>query len=271
MSVCRRIPVKNKYVTSIIIVVVICCMNSSAGAFQQFPDPTGYVNDFAGVLSSQAVYDMEQIARELEQKTGAQVVVVTQENIDDYDPTDYANRLFEAWGIGQKGKDNGVLILNVIDTRYIRIEVGYGVEGIITDGTAGEIRDRYIVPFLQKGDYDTGLKNGLAVASMLIARDAGVDLTGMPAASRNTVSRSSRGGGLSRIVTIVLFIFFMLMFGGRRRGGLLPLLLLTSMMGGGRQSWGGGGFSGGFGGFGGGGFGGFGGGLSGGGGAGGSY
>ncbi len=235
---------------------------------QQFPDPRGFINDFADVISPEVERQMEIISRELNQKTGAQLVVVTIQTIGEDEYTDYANRLYENWGIGQRGKDNGILLFNVIDQRKIRIEVGYGLEGILPDGLAGEVRDQYIVPFLREDDYDGGLGRGHAALAGIIANDAGITITGaIQVDSGRRRGSSTRGSG--RIVMIIVFIILMLLGGGRRRGGLLPLLLLSSMMGGhSRGSWGGGGFGGGFGG---GGFSGFGGGMSGGGGAGGGY
>lgn len=261
----RNIPI----ICSLLILLVL--QSGPVAAFQQFPEPTGYVNDFAGVLSRQYEQAMENLARELEQKTGTELVVVTMTEIGGDDVTDYANRLYENWGIGKKGSDKGALILNVTEARFVRIEIGYGLEGIIPDGLAGEIRDRYIIPGLRDGNYDQGLSNGMSAIAGIVAEDAGVSLTGVTSRpqGRRSSERSSQNGG--SIIKLIMFILFFLLIGRRGRGGLLPLLLMGSMMGSGRRSWGGGGFGGGFGGFGGGGFGGFGGGLSGGGGAGGSY
>lgn len=237
---------------------------------QDMPDPVGFINDFAGVISPRTESAMESLSRELKQKTGSEVVVVTVKSIGDMEYTDYAVRLYEKWGIGEKGKDNGVLIFNAVAERKIRIEVGYGLEGIIPDGLAGEIRDRYLIPHLRKNDFDTGLANGLAAVASIIARDAGVKLSG-GIATRPSGGRSrKRGQGGINIFQLMIFFFVISsMFGKRRRGGrggLLGSLFLLSMLGGGRGYR-----SGGFGSFGGGGFGGFGGGMGGGGGAGGSY
>ena len=160
-----------KYCVLLLLVCnVVMTAAGPAESFQQFPEYRRLINDFAGVLSPGVVQSMEQIAIELEQKTGAAVVVVTMETIDGEDETDYANRLFEAWGIGQKGVDKGVLILDVVDIRRIRIEIGYGLEGIIPDGLAGEIRDRYMVPYLSKNDFDNGLGQGFAAVISIIAK-----------------------------------------------------------------------------------------------------
>lgn len=117
-----------------IVILLISCtfiiVFTNPAAVQQFPKPSGYVNDFAGKLSQPVKSQLERLAVELESKTGAELVLVTMKTIGDNDYTDYANRLFENWQIGKQGKDNGVLILNVIDKRELRIEVGYGFEGV---------------------------------------------------------------------------------------------------------------------------------------------
>jgi len=250
----------------ILLCVAFFSVAAPAGAWQQFPQPQGAINDFADVLSPGTERSMEQIAIELYQKASASVVVVTMPTIGDEEYTDYANKLFEAWGIGQKGSDRGVLILNVTDIRKIRIEVGYGLEGIIPDGLAGQIRDQYMVPHLRNEDFDNGLGQGFAAIVSIIANDAGISITGMAAPTPASSGGRSRRKGIGSLLPLI-FIIFMFMGRGRRRGGLLPALLLGSMMGGRGGGFGGGGFSGGGGGF----SGGFGGGLSGGGGAGGGY
>ena len=221
-----------------------------------FPKPSGPVNDFAGIIPQTERQKMETLSMEVLQKTGTSVVVVTVPTVGDSDAAIYANELYQDWGIGKKGEDKGVLILLALKERRIRIETGYGVEGILPDGLVGEILDRYTVPFLKKGQYAQGLFNAVAAVSTDIAKDAGVDLSGEVKTYKTSRSRTRRIS-LFPLIFIIL-ILFSLFF--RRGRGILPLLILGSM--GGR-----GGFGGGFGGFGG-GFGGFGGGMSGGGGAG---
>lgn len=236
-----------------------------SSAQRPFPKPTGLVNDFANVIPPSFERKIGGITTELLNKTGTPVVVVTMPDIGGADYNDYANRLYEAWGIGKKGEDKGVLIFVAVKERKMRIETGYGVEGILPDGLVGEIRDRYMIPYLKKNSYGEGLLNGTAAISQVIAKDAGVKLTGQVPV-RVPKERRSR---LSFFPLIL--IFFFLMFGGRWRRGSWLFFLPFLMGGGGYGSrYGSGGFGGSFGGFGG-GFGGFGGGLSGGGGAGGSF
>ena len=227
-----------------------------------FPKPMGLVNDFADVIPDEYEKKIHAISSELLQKAGTAVVVVTMPDIGESEYNDYANRLYQAWGIGRKGEDKGVLIFVTVKERKLRIETGYGVEGLLPDGMVGEIRDRYMVPYLKQDRYGEGLLNGTFAVSQVIARNSGISLTGQ------STSKAPKKGPSWLSFLPLLVIFIIIMFASRR-GGMSWLLLALLLGGGGGRS---GGFSGGgsFGGFGG-GFGGFGGGMSGGGGAGGGF
>ncbi len=231
---------------------------------QEFPEAKGYVNDYAHVLSAGIWRKLTDLCREVEEKTGAQIAVATVKTIEGNEVADYVNRLFEKWGVGKKGKDNGVMLFLALEERKVRIEVGYGLEGILPDITAGRILDNFVIPEFRRGSYDAGLLVGTAALAEIIAKDAGVTLTGAPP-PRSQRSRRNQGSGFSLMQLLILF----LIFGGSR--WLWPLLFAGSLggrRGGGWHGGWGGGFGGGFGG---GGFGGFGGGGSGGGGAGRSF
>ena len=172
-------------------------------AGETFPKPTGAVNDFAGVIPAQYKGPMENLAREVLEKTGTAIVVATVETIGDNDPNDYANRLYQAWGIGKKGEDKGVLIFLAVKERRVRIETGYGVEGILPDGLAGEILDRYAIPCFREGDYGQGLAETMAAVSSVVAKAAGVTLTGAPPPERRP-ARTERGLGIFQIVLLLL-------------------------------------------------------------------
>jgi uncharacterized protein len=232
-----------------------------------YPRPTGAVNDFANVISPEQRVAMEGLAREVLQKAGTAVVVVTVPTVGDRVVDDYATRLYETWGIGKKGQDKGVLILLAMKERRVRIETGYGVEGILPDGVVGEIIRLQVIPYLKQGDYGRGLLNAMTAVSDIIARDAGVTLTGRPQPQPQP-ARPTGGVPVSPFTLVLLAIVVILMLFTRPGRQIMALLLLSSFGGGGRGY--GGGSSGGFGGFSG-GFGGFGGGMSGGGGAGGDF
>lgn len=264
----RYSSVKNGIALATVLFLTLACPVANH-AIDALPKSQGLVNDFANVISPQDEQKLTQVTGELLKKTGVPVVVVTMPDIGGEDYNEYANRLYAAWGIGKKGEDRGVLIFVTLKERKMRIETGYGIEGLIPDGLAGEIRDQYIIPYLKQNQFGEGLLNGTLAIASIIAKDARVTLTGQGPIKRPVKRRS----GLSSLV--FFFLFLLVLFSiGRRRGGLWPLLLLL-LMGrgggfGGGYGRGGGGFGGSFGSFGG-GFGGFGGGLSGGGGAGGGF
>lgn len=234
-----------------------------AQAAAPFPAPRGAVNDFAGVIGAPEAARMEQLAREVLEKTGTALVVATVTTVGDDDPNDYANRLYQAWGIGKKGQDRGVLFFLAMTERRVRIETGYGLEGILPDGLAGEILDRYALPAFKERQYGRGFLEAMGAVARIVAKDAGVTLTGLPASRSQRQARPDRVGPL-QLVFLLAAVAFLL--GTRRGRAMLPWLLLLLTSGSGGRRGGGGGFDG-FGG----GFGGFGGGMSGGGGAGRSF
>lgn len=247
------------WIFALILVVLLFPAAAWTAVGEPFPKPVGAVNDFAGVIPPSDSASMEKLAGEVLDRTGTAVVVATVETVGDNDPNDYANRLYQAWGIGKKGEDKGILILLAVKERRVRIETGYGVEGILPDGLAGEILDRYALPHFRNGDYGKGLAEATAAVSAVVAKAAGVTLTGIRPLQTGPTG-VERGPGIGEWLLMALAVIFLL--GTRQGRAMLPwLLVVMSSGGGGRHGRGG------FGGFGGGGFGGFGGGASGGGGA----
>jgi uncharacterized protein len=231
-------------------------------------EPRGYVSDFAGVLQPQAIAAIEAYAANVERSTGAQFAVVIVKSLEGDPVEDVAVRLFERWGIGKKGADEGLLLLLAIEDRKNRIEVGYGLEPIIPDGAAGDVL-RSIRPLLRQGDYGNAIYAAFEQLGERVARAKGVAIDGQPA-------RTGRGAPRHGFpVGLLLLLLLPLLFGGGGRGrragsgaDIAAAMLLGHMLGGGRGGWSHGGFGGSRGGgWGGGGFGGFGGGRSGGGGA----
>ncbi|MHB0886038.1 MAG: TPM domain-containing protein [Bacillota bacterium] len=139
--------------------------------------PEGYVSDLAGVFSPSQLADLEAMLRDLDRATTAELAVVTVKTTQPVTIEEYAVKLFEKWGIGKKGRDKGVLMLLATDDRAVKIEVGYGLEPVITDGTAGSILDRYVLPRLKQNDYAGGLTDGAKAIANLIARDAQAQLS----------------------------------------------------------------------------------------------
>ena len=233
-----------------------------------YPEPTGYVVDDAGLLSSGTIQGVSVLARELQDKTGAQLAIATVPSIAPLEVEEYAVELFERWGVGQRGEDNGVLMVIARDERRIRIEVGYGLEGILPDGKVGTILRQDIVPALRQNNWDLGVADGAVSIASVIAQDKGVVLESLGGSYKTPSQQGSRRGKKSRRGIGILGFFLLMMFISaisgrrRRRGGPSPWWLLPLFMLAGSRGHGGG-----FGGSSGGGFGGFGGGMSGGGGA----
>jgi len=259
-SVMRKIKI-----LPIILITLFLLQVSSLGKEASFPQPVGYVNDFAHLLSSSDIERLTNLVTELERKTTSEIAIVTLESIPEGDIESYAVDLFAAWGIGKKGEDNGLLILVSVGERLVRIEVGYGLEGIITDGMAGEVIRQKIAPSFGRGEFGAGLFAGTATLANLIAREKGVELSALSSLSQEDYEVVAKGESQRKRVLMNLFYLFLILFFLGGRFFFLPWLFFMGR--GGFWGRGGGGFGGGFGGGSGGGFGGFGGGLSGGGGA----
>jgi uncharacterized protein len=235
------------------------------------PELVAPVNDFANVIDADSELEMDRRIRALKAASGDVVVVATVRTFQPYGDIDsYAVKMFEngGRGIGDRGKDNGLLIVVAVDDRRARVEVGYDLEQFITDGFAGETIRTTMGPHFARGDYSGGLLNGATRIINRIAERRGVTLQDVP---RPPPAGSAPGGDFP--IGLIVIILFLLMSGILRRGRRRRR---GTWVGGPWSGWnsgvgpfGGGGFGGGFGGFssGGGGFGGFGGGRSGGGGA----
>jgi uncharacterized protein len=226
---------------------------------EDLPKPTDYISDFAHVLSPDAIARLDRLCEQLDHSAAnSQVAVVTIRTLDGADPAEFANALEDKWKMGRKGSDRGVLVFLAVDDHKRRIEVGYGLEGILPDGKLGDI-GREMVPDLRANDFDGAVTLAVSEVAQVIAADAKVTLTDdEPVIARQQASPHINWPKI--IFLIILLVFFggfhlfrfLLGFGlfGGFRGG--------PWMGGGGGGFGGGGgdSGGGFGGFGGGGFGG---------------
>lgn len=230
--------------------------------------PQGYVNDFAGVLSAQSKDKLAALCAELDQKAQAQIAVVTVSSLEGEPIEQYSIDLATAWGIGPKQKDRGVLILVAPNDRKYRIEVGYGLEGILPDGKVGGF-GREAVPFLRQNDYSGAVLLMTERVAQVIAEDQKVtleSLSGAPPLPPEPDNSPAPFGSIIPILFLAIFILFPVLgfflrlffgFGGSnryRRGG--GMWMGGPWYGGGSWGGGGGGGGGGFGGFGGGSFGG---------------
>lgn len=217
------------------------------------PKPTAaagiYVQDYAQVLSAEDKRKLLNIGQELDNKTTAQLAVVTVKNLDGQPIEDYALSILREWGIGSKEKNNGALIVVAVQDRRSRIEVGYGLEGLLPDGLTGRIQDQAMIPYFRKGNYAAGIVNGYAVTASLIAKDAGVQLTSInseqiavPAKTTNSTDQEYPfwlklliGAGI-----VLLLIIDNLFLGGVLTQMLFFMFLRGRGGGGGRGGFGGG-------------------------------
>lgn len=242
----------------VLIVALVGGAGAPALAAPTFPALTGRVVDDANILTPQTKAELTQKLEGLETSTGRQLVVVTLPILQGYDIADYGYQLGRQWGIGQKGQDNGALFIVAPNDRKVRIEVGYGLEPVLTDALSSVILQQAVLPKFRDGDMEGGVVAGTdAIIQQLTLPD---DQAKALVAKAAQPPPAKPGLSTGAVVLIGLVIFFLLF--GRRRGGLgsaLPWIVLSSMGGRGGGDWGGGGggggggFSGGGGSFGGGG------------------
>ncbi|MBN1957529.1 MAG: TPM domain-containing protein [Desulfuromonadales bacterium] len=232
--------------TTLILILVFAAPVASL----EVPRPTGYVNDKAHLLSQTVELKLEQFLREFENSDSTQITVLTIPTLDGETLEDYTLKVFEDWKIGQLDKDNGALLLIAKTERKIRIEVGYGLEGRLTDLLAGRIIDREISPKFKQGDYDGGIISGvLAMAEAVRGEYAG---------SGSKTNQKKKGSPFGLIFLLFFLGPFLSRITGRssgryRRSGIFFGGPFIGGGGFGSGGFGGGGFSGGGGGSGGGG------------------
>jgi uncharacterized protein len=229
----------------------ICATAPVSSAVSIPAQPGTPVVDLAGIVDQSVAMKLNAYLRELEQKTTAQVAVLTINSLDGESIEDLAITIaHDKWKLGQKEKDNGALLLIAVKERKYRIEVGYGLEGLLPDSLVGSIGRNYLEPFFKQGKYSQGVFAATVALANEIAKDAGVEITGMPQYNRTAQKRT---GPLGNIISLIIFIIILILFIKNPR--LFFALFLLSSMSGRGSSWGGGsrGFGGGLGGFGGGG------------------
>jgi uncharacterized protein len=237
----------------VLLFIMLCSIPAYAEGNYPSPTPQFFVNDFAGVLDQSTEKKIAGLGKQLEDKTGAQVVVVTIDSLNGQDIESYSIDLATRWGIGQKGKDNGVLILVAVKERKLRIEVGYGLEGALPDVKTAQIRTDDMNPSLRYDDYDSGIFSGYAAIVNEVAQEYGVDMGDL--GSQRNPAKTYPSSSRSRNVTFFPIMFVLLLvadgifFRFRITGTLIRILFWASFFGGGgrggRGGFGGGGFGGG--------------------------
>lgn len=246
--------------------IVVLMAGIAAAATPDLPKPSQYVEDQAAILNGDHKHKLNGLLQELEQKTGAQFIVLTVQSTRPLPIERFSIELAEKWKLGRKDRDDGFLFTVAVQDREFRFEVGYGLEDFLTDQFCGQVGRGILVPQMKQGRYSEGIYQATLAIVDRIAKQNSVTLTGMPAGYADPVSNRPSGTPLCAILPAIIFMIIIAMRGG------WPLFLLMGLASGagndrqggwGRSSggFGGSGFGGGgFGGFGGGGGGGFGGG-----------
>lgn len=234
---------KSKLIKLILICLTLVSIVSTFGYADnvKLPQPTGefYVLDQENLLSESTKSHIININKELYEKTNAQIVVAVVSSLEDRPKEDYGLELFRKWGIGGKKENNGLLFLVAPNERETTIQVGYGLEGAITDGTAGEILDNYVVPYFVEENYDAGILNGFNAIVQRVTDEYEITIEGIKVQDipENTQK------GLSPFTVLIIVALFAIDFIFFRGFFTFTILQMLSRGGGGRG--GGGGFGGG--------------------------
>jgi uncharacterized protein len=230
--------------TRLIAAALIALLVQSVQAAEVIPPkPTGYFNDYAGVVSKEAAHRFNEQLAQFERDTSNQVVVAVFPKMQsDSDVADYTQRVAQAWGVGQKDRRNGVVLFVFTGDRQMFIQVGYGLEGVLPDITAFDITEYHIKPYFRVGDYEGGLATGIDLICKAILGE--YNGSGKTVAEQRGTAKAS--GLLFFVIFVIVLIVIsrvMRRLGGygysSRRGG--PIFF---PIGGGGGSSGGGGFSG---------------------------
>lgn len=258
-----------KIISTLVVLCLICFVFCGCESERKEFKPTEqfYVNDFAGVINEKDETALLNKAIALDKATTAQLVVVTVDSLNGETPEEFALNLGRAWGVGDKEKNNGIVVLLAVKEREIRIEIGYGLEGDLPDSKTGRIIDYYGLDYLKNDNFSAGLYNvtNALINEVYIAygqtpEESYVEIDDLP--QTNNLKKNGSKVIISWIILIVLIVIISLLGSRRGGGGMGPMLFFMggprfysgSSFGGGRGGFGGGGgFSGGGGSFGGGG------------------
>ncbi len=223
-------------------IIFLLLQLSSVAVALDVPQLRGRINDYANVLQSSQAQALEAQLAQLERDTGHQVVVLTIPTLDGEDIEGFSIRVAENWKIGKKGYDNGAILVVAVKDRRLRLEVGYGLEGVLPDAIAKRVTADYIVPHFRQQDYAGGIVAGIAAVDKVIRKEP------LPESARKT----QRGGSAVNPIAMLVITFGILGLMGfaaatnRQKSGLWGTRgRRGSTLWGGPGGWGGGGFGGG--------------------------
>ncbi len=164
----------------IIAILLATVLPTVALAYTNPGAPTGFINDFANLLTTEQRTILENKLNNFKTQTGAEISIVTINNLTGDTIENFTVELFKEWGIGQKGKDNGALLLISKDDRAVRIEVGYGLEGDLTDAASNQIIQNFIIPEFKQGNYFSGINQAADKIIGVLQGDASIDYNNAP-------------------------------------------------------------------------------------------
>lgn len=223
-------------------IVLILLLSLSVSSFAiDIPDPTSnfYVNDFADVISSEDESEMMKIGVDLYNQTQAQVVVVTVDSLDGYDVYEYALELGRDWGVGSKESNTGVVLLLSVNDRQVSIQVGYGLEGCLTDAGTGRILDTYAIPYFSNDDFSTGLTEAYKAIVSVVCEEFGVEsLDGYQVNAYQDEyygsyydDKSNNSSLVTALITLLIILFVIGLSNKRGRKGLFRTIFLGRVFG----------------------------------------
>lgn len=181
--------------------------------------PSGYAEDFANVIDDEKENLITQISSIVDSKTGVQIAVVTLQTLGLYTIEEFSYKLLETWGVGQKGENNGILVVLSLNERKVRIEVGYGLEYLIPDSIAAQIINSYGIPYFKSSDYSQGLLNIVYQLGDIIAKSQNANLSIWLSEQGVNIPQQNESQILA-FFAIIIFIFLFIIitsFSGRRR------------------------------------------------------
>lgn len=206
---------KKKFLWLLLVLQVIFFLPWGLGQAAGIPPKPArdiYVVDEAGVLSSRTKQIILAYSSALAKRTKTQVVVLTVPTLDGESIEDYGLSVLREWGIGDKKENNGVLLLVATKDRKSRIEVGYGLEGVLPDGLTGRIQDQYMLPSFRKGNYDEGILNGYSAVLQTVAKGYGLSVKDLPVEGTSQPQPQEQSEGLPFLTRLILFGGIVLLF-----------------------------------------------------------
>ncbi|MCL1929498.1 MAG: TPM domain-containing protein [Treponema sp.] len=204
-----------------ILFTILQLIRAAPSAYSAVPTPTNdfFANDYAGALNNATFKEIMAKGVAVDKRTGAQAVVVVVDSLQGMSRDDYALEILRTWGIGQKDKNNGVLLLVAIADRAVKIEVGYGLEGALTDGKCGRILDECFVPAMRDGQTDTAILKTYDAILIEIAKEYGIDPKTIMEGTDYSLSASNPLFDILGPLIIILIFFIIVIISNRSRGG----------------------------------------------------